>query len=83
MGEALIARAWKRRLMKTYRCAICDKEVEYAGGLPELYPFCSAHCRMVDLGLWFREAYSIDRDIRPEDLAELNPGSEPGTRGQT
>jgi hypothetical protein len=31
---------------------------------------------MVDLGLWFREAYSIDRDLAPEDLAD---GAQPQT----
>jgi hypothetical protein len=25
---------------------------------------------MVDLGLWLREGYSIDRDLTPEDLAD-------------
>ncbi len=25
---------------------------------------------MIDLGLWFREAYSIDRDLTPEDLSD-------------
>jgi len=69
--------------MKKYRCAICGKETEYSGGLPDLYPFCSDHCRMVDLGLWFREAYSIDRDLRPEDLAELNLDQEPAARDRS
>jgi endogenous inhibitor of DNA gyrase (YacG/DUF329 family) len=54
--------------MATYRCAICEKEIGCEGELPELYPFCSSRCRMVDLGLWLREAYSIDRDLGPEDL---------------
>jgi hypothetical protein len=32
---------------------------------------------MVDLGLWFREAYSVDRDLRPEDVADAPPPSRP------
>ena len=56
--------------MATYRCAICEKEIGYEGELPGLYPFCSSRCRMVDPGLWFREAYSIDRDVRPENLRD-------------
>ena len=54
--------------MPTHKCAICKREVEYEGGLPALYPFCSERCRMVDLGKWFREEYSIDRDLAPEDI---------------
>ncbi len=53
--------------MPAYHCDICKTEVKYEGRLPDLYPFCSERCRMVDLGLWFREAYYIDRDLAPED----------------
>jgi uncharacterized protein len=56
--------------MRNYFCAICKKPVQFEGKLPSEYPFCSEHCRMVDLGLWFRETYSIDRDLTPEDLAD-------------
>jgi endogenous inhibitor of DNA gyrase (YacG/DUF329 family) len=56
--------------MRIYACVICKKAVQFEGKLPQEYPFCSEHCRMVDLGLWFREAYSIDRDLSPEDLAD-------------
>jgi endogenous inhibitor of DNA gyrase (YacG/DUF329 family) len=52
--------------MRSYRCAICERTVAYEGRLPLLYPFCSERCRMVDLGRWFRESYSIDRDVGPE-----------------
>lgn len=65
--------------MKTYACAICGRPVEYEGVLPPLYPFCSDRCKLVDLGLWLREAYTIDRDLRPEDLAggDLPAGEAP------
>jgi hypothetical protein len=51
-----------------YRCAICDREVTYEGPRPSVYPFCSARCKMVDLGKWLREDYAIDRDLTPEDV---------------
>jgi uncharacterized protein len=54
--------------VKEYACRICGKSVAYEGGLPALYPFCSERCQMVDLGLWLRGRYSIDRDITPEDV---------------
>jgi hypothetical protein len=53
-----------------YHCPICGREVGYEGRLPLLYPFCSERCRMVDLGRWLSEQYSIDRDVTPEDVAE-------------
>jgi uncharacterized protein len=56
--------------MPTYRCVICQKETRYAGALPELYPFCSDRCKMVDLGRWFRESYTIDRDLSPDEADE-------------
>ncbi len=57
--------------MPTYRCAICQSVVEYAGGLPQLYPFCSERCRLVDLGKWFREQYTIDRELDAEDVGDI------------
>lgn len=46
------------------RCRTCGK------ALPpdvETAPFCSARCRMADLGRWFSESYRISKDIRPTD----------------
>lgn len=38
------------------RCATCRKPVPPQG----LYrPFCSARCKMVDLGRWFHEEYVV------------------------
>jgi uncharacterized protein len=56
--------------MATYECVICRRAVDYAGPLPELYPFCSPRCRLVDLGQWLREGYTIYRDVTPDDLPE-------------
>ncbi len=53
--------------MAAYRCVICQKPVRYDGGLPELYPFCSERCRMVDLGYWLHERYSIERELPPDE----------------
>jgi endogenous inhibitor of DNA gyrase (YacG/DUF329 family) len=55
---------------KTYSCSICDRLVTYDGPLPALYPFCCERCKLIDLGRWFSEQYSIDRDLTPEDLSE-------------
>ena len=57
-----------------YTCVICGRVLEYAGPLPELYPFCSARCKLIDLGRWFSEQYTIDTDLPPE---MLEPPREP------
>lgn len=64
--------------LRSYQCAICRRDVEYAGRLPELYPFCSYRCQMVDLGKWLTEQYTIECDVAPEDLPE-DPGPAGGT----
>ena len=55
----------------SFDCAICNRAVRYDGPLPAVYPFCSERCKLIDLGRWFNEQYSIDRDLRPEDLPDL------------
>jgi len=49
---------------RTLRCRTCGNTLA-----PDVKtaPFCSAHCRMADLGRWFSESYRISRDIRPTD----------------
>ncbi len=63
--------------MPSYRCAICERIVRYAGPLPSVYPFCSPRCKLVDLGRWLREDYAIDRDLTPEDLDAAAPPEPP------
>lgn len=65
-------------MKSVYQCSICKRPVSYDGPLPALYPFCSERCRLIDLGRWFRERYSIDRDLTPEDLpGDLPPPHAP------
>ena len=43
------------------KCPTCKKEVVYSK--ENLFrPFCSEKCRLVDLGQWFEEDYSIAGD---------------------
>jgi len=45
-------------------------------------PFCSARCKLVDLGNWLDEKYRISRPLRPEDGEddEFALGWAPGPR---
>lgn len=45
------------------QCPICKKDVPL--GAPE-FPFCSARCRIIDLGNWASEKYVISTPAKPE-----------------
>ena len=40
------------------------------------FPFCSGHCKKLDLYRWFNEEYRISVPATPEDLLELEAGEE-------
>lgn len=42
------------------KCPKCKKEVNWEGN--RWRPFCSERCKMVDLGAWVSENYSIEGD---------------------
>ncbi|MBX3274795.1 MAG: DNA gyrase inhibitor YacG [Sandaracinaceae bacterium] len=50
-------------------CPSCGRPAETRGEAPHA-PFCSARCRLIDLGSWLDEAYRI-----PAETAE---GTTPG-----
>lgn len=39
------------------RCPVCDAVVDLA--TTETVPFCSERCRLVDLGRWLDESYTV------------------------
>ena len=55
----------------TFKCPICKKDV--ATGNAE-FPFCSARCRLIDLGNWASEKYVVpgapDPQRNPQDDEE-------------
>ena len=53
--------------MSKVRCPICDRLMQGASTTewPD-FPFCSARCRLIDLGRWLGEKYAI----RPERKVE-------------
>ena len=52
-------------------CTACNGPVADAS---EHYPFCSARCRMADLGNWFSGSYSVSREIEEDDLIDPDLG---------
>jgi endogenous inhibitor of DNA gyrase (YacG/DUF329 family) len=54
-------------------CPICDKTFE-----PEettAMPFCSERCRLIDLGRWLGEGYSLSTE-RDEDESSASDGED-------
>ena len=47
-------------------CPICKTVLENAADDHEARPFCSARCKLVDLGNWLNESYRIPTSERPE-----------------
>lgn len=57
-------------------CPICKTVLENAADDFEPRPFCSARCKLVDLGNWLNESYRIPTGERPngdEDAAPRRP----------
>jgi endogenous inhibitor of DNA gyrase (YacG/DUF329 family) len=57
-------------MIKKVKCPICDKVVKFDDKkkLPPSFPFCSKHCKLVDLGKWLDEEYSISEPTLEETL---------------
>ena len=39
------------------KCPTCEKKFDYYSS--EFRPFCSDRCRLIDLGQWLSESYSV------------------------
>jgi endogenous inhibitor of DNA gyrase (YacG/DUF329 family) len=62
--------------VKTVPCPRCGAQTAYAPENP-WRPFCSERCRMIDLGAWASETYSIPvapkADEVPDDTGADKP----------
>ncbi|MFQ6372490.1 DNA gyrase inhibitor YacG [Shewanella sp. YIC-542] len=54
------------------KCPTCQKPVEWTTNSP-FRPFCSERCKLIDLGEWATEKYTIPvkPEINPQLLDEL------------
>lgn len=63
-----------------YRCPMCKAILPHIN-VPT-FPFCSDHCRLLDLNNWIDGKYTVTRPIDPTDQLENMPRREeqdPGT----
>lgn len=56
------------------KCPICGKPVEWKDN--PFRPFCSERCKLVDLGRWVSDEYSVPGPPLPQHSNE-NPPPEP------
>jgi len=56
------------------KCPKCKKEVDWEGN--EWRPFCSERCKMVDLGAWVSENYSIEGDALEDSGHDVDADSD-------
>jgi len=62
--------------MMKYRCPVCKKPVRMSDStksvLPKRFPFCSQRRRLIDLGLWLEQKYTVSTDDEPPRSCELD-----------
>ena len=62
-----------RKRARSLRCPICRKIVLRTE--PE-FPFCSARCRLIDLGKWASGAYVVSTPVTDPEALENQPAAE-------
>ena len=53
------------------KCPICGKPVAWQDNPSR--PFCSERCKLVDLGRWVSDEYSVPGSPLPQDFNETPP----------
>jgi len=61
-----------RKRARSLRCPICRKIVLRTE--PE-FPFCSARCRLIDLGKWASGAYVVSTPVTDPEALENQPAA--------
>jgi hypothetical protein len=62
-------------MMGKIRCPTCGRT--FAAEASDSMPFCCERCRLVDLGRWLGEQYSVPVERDEEPPEEGPPGSDP------
>jgi endogenous inhibitor of DNA gyrase (YacG/DUF329 family) len=54
----------------TVTCPRCKKKFNYYSS--EFRPFCTEKCRLIDLGQWLNETYTVPaQKLNPEEIEKL------------
>lgn len=62
----------KLACMRVVKCPQCAAEVDWSTN--QYRPFCSERCRVVDLGAWLDEEYTIASPFTDESADDGDPG---------
>lgn len=62
--------------MRVVACPQCGTKVPWEGSTYR--PFCSERCRLVDLGAWLDEKYSIPAPLEDESATDDDGSPGPG-----
>jgi endogenous inhibitor of DNA gyrase (YacG/DUF329 family) len=57
---------------KEIKCPQCGRFTFYSPENPSR-PFCSARCKLIDLGQWANESYKVPTNAHVDYSGELNP----------
>jgi cell division protein ZapD len=69
------------RMPTTVDCPTCGRRVEWTPA-SKFRPFCSERCKMVDLGAWATERYSVPGDAPTDPAGAADPPSSPRTTAE-
>lgn len=56
------------------KCPTCQRLVEWTPS-SQYRPFCTERCRLIDLGQWANEAYSVAASPIPDKNDDIEPKS--------
>lgn len=57
--------------IRTVACPSCKNAAEFSPNNP-FRPFCSERCKLIDLGLWADEQFTIASPIDSDTLSDVN-----------
>ncbi|MBC8118702.1 MAG: DNA gyrase inhibitor YacG [Burkholderiaceae bacterium] len=64
--------------MTAVKCPTCGAQVEWTGA-SRFRPFCSERCKMIDLGTWASDGYSIAAsDENNSEASDASSSDAPG-----
>jgi len=57
------------------KCPTCEKPIQWQNN--PYRPFCSERCKLIDLGAWVNEEYTVPgQEVRIPDESEESSGTE-------
>ncbi|MCS6926105.1 MAG: DNA gyrase inhibitor YacG [Candidatus Binatia bacterium] len=69
-------------MLHTVKCPTCRRPTAWQGN--PFRPFCSARCRLIDLGAWATESYRIPGEqVDPTHTQDTSSAEDPASHGHS